>query len=266
MTSPTMDTSRQWLNLIAAPVMWILSTLPQMTDWGRTAKEFSDANNSLLVPHGIAFSIWLPIFVGCIGYAILQALKTNRTRSIFRKTGYWTGAGFAGVCIWALFSGWGNPMVSRWGTALIFVPTVYCFVKAMLILTRDKQALDRIERLWVWAPISLIAGWTSIAIFLNWTPIVIGSYGTSVPDIVPNLLMLGAALIWAVFITRRSKGNAIYAFPIIWGLGWLAFKAFTQNPTSDAIGIAALIGFGIIALAAYFSRRQPNFSSTALQV
>lgn len=77
--------------------------------------------------------------------------------------------------------------------------------------------------------------------------------------------MLGAALIWAVFITRRSRGNAIYAFPITWGLGWLAFKTLTQNPTSDAIGIAAIIGFGIIALAAYFSRRHPNFSATALQ-
>ena len=265
MTTLTKDISRQWLNLIAAPAMWILSTLPQVTDWGRTAKEFSDANYSLLVPHGIAFSIWLPIFIGCIGYAILQAIKTNRTRSIFRKSGWWTGAGFTGVCIWALFSGWGSPLVARWGTALIFMPTVYCFVKAMLILTRGKQALDKIERLWVWAPISLIAGWTSIAIFLNWTPIFAGNFGTSVPDIVPNLLMLGAALIWAVFITQRSKGNAIYAFPIIWSLGWLAFKALTQNPTSDAIGIAATIGFGIIALAAYFSRRHPNFSATALQ-
>jgi len=75
----------------------------------------------------------------------------------------------------------------------------------------------------------------------------VGSFGTSVPDIVPNLLMLGAALIWALFITRRSKGNAVFAFPVIWGLGWLAFKALAQNPTSDAIGIAALIGLGIVA-------------------
>ena len=240
------DIFRQWLNLIVAPAMWILSTLPQITNWGRSAKEFSDANDSLLVPYGIAFSIWLPIFIGCIGYAILQGLKVNRTRDIFRKTGWWIDAGFLGVCGWALFSGWGTPMTALWGTALIFIPTVYCLVKAMFILTRSKDALDKTERFWVWAPISLIAGWTSLAIFLNWTPIVIGGFGTSVPDIVPNMFMLGAALIWAVFITRRSGGNVAYTFPIIWGLGWLAFKALTQTPTTGIVSIAAMIGFVIV--------------------
>jgi len=246
MTEQRNDILRQWLNLIAAPMMWILSTLPQITNWGRTAKEFSDANSSLLVPYGIAFSIWLPIFAGCIGYAILQAMKTNRTRSIFRKSGWWTGAGFTGVCIWALFSGWGSPMIARWGTALIFVPTVYCFVKAMLVLTREKHALDKMERLWVWAPISLIAGWTSIAIFLNWTPIVASGFGTSVPEIAPNLLMLGAATTLAIFVTKRSKGNAIYAFPIMWALGWLAFKNLKLNQAIPAIGILASISILVI--------------------
>ncbi|WP_026941538.1 hypothetical protein [Hellea balneolensis] len=248
------DIARQWVNIIAAPAMWVLSTLPQLTAWGRTPQEFSDANNSLLVPYGIAFSIWLPIFVGCIGYAILQGMKTNRTREIFRKTGWWTAAGFTCVCIWALFSGWGTPLLARWGTALIFIPTVLCLVKAMLILTRNKNALDKTERLWVWAPISLIAGWTSIAIFLNWTPIFSDSFGSSVQPIIPNLLMLCIALAWAVFVTRRSGANMVYAFPIIWGLAWLAFKALTQAPKTEIIAISALMGV-IIIIGAIFSGR-----------
>lgn len=246
MTATTKDIFRQWLNLIAAPAMWILSTLPQLTDWGRSAKEFSDANYSLLVPYGIAFSIWFPIFVGCIGYAVLQFLKTNRTRDIFRKTGWWTGVGFAGVCGWALFSGWGTPMMARWGTALIFIPAVYCLVKAMLTFTHHKKCLDKTERLWVWLPISLIAGWTSIAIFLNWTPIVVDNFEASVPNIVPNIIMLGIALIWAVFITWRSRGNIAYAFPIVWGLGWLAFKSLLPSQAIPIIGIASLLGIAII--------------------
>jgi len=255
MKAKTQDLSRQWLNIVAAPAMWILSTLPQVTHWGRTAKEFSDVNNSLLVPYGIAFSIWLPIFIGCLGYAVVQGMTANQSRGIFRQCGWWTGAGFTGICIWALFSGWGSPMMARWGTALIFVPIVYCLVKAMLILTRGKEALDKTERLWVWAPISLIAGWTSIAIFLNWTPIVIGGFGTSVPDIIPNMIMLGAALLWAIFITRRSKGNIVYAFPIIWGLAWLAYKTLMQNPISEIIGVSALLGLGIVTTAALLTQR-----------
>jgi hypothetical protein len=257
MTTQNRDLARQSLNIIAAPAMWILSTLPQIMDWGRSAKEFSDANNSLLVPYGIAFSIWFPIFVGCIGYAILQGLNLNRTREIFRQTGWWTGAGFAGVCGWALFSGWGTPVMARWGTALIFIPTVLCLVKAMLMLTRGKDALSGAERFWVWLPISLIAGWTSIAIFLNWTPIVADNLASSTSVLVPNIAMLATALIWAVFITRRSGGTRAYACPIIWGLAGLAVKSLTQTPTVNAIGFAAIAGFLIVLGAALlkFERR-----------
>lgn len=263
MSTNTNDKLRQSINLIAAPGMWILSTLPQVTSWGRSASEFSEANQSLLVPFGIAFSIWFPIFVGCMGYAVLQAMKTNRSRDIFRKTGWWTAAGFTSVCIWALFSGWTSGAVSLWGTALIFVPAVLCLVKAMLILTRNKTSLDKTERLWVWAPISLIAGWTSIAMFLNWTPIAMNSMGTSVPMIVPNLVMLALALAFAVVVIRKSIGNLVYAFPIAWGLGWLAFKAITETTTPEIIGYAAVLGFVIIAGAAFVFRKAGEQSFSA---
>lgn len=259
----TNDAARQWVNLIAAPAMWILSTLPQVTGWGRSAKEFSDLNDSLLVPYGIAFSIWLPIFLGCMGYAVLQAMKTNRSRDIFRKTGWWTAGGFTSVCLWALISGWAPAGLTLWGTALIFIPTVLCLVKAMLILTRNKTSLDKTERLWVWVPISLIAGWTSIAIFLNWTPIAMNAADTSVPIVVPNLIMLTLALIWAVFIIRRSAANLVYAFPIAWGLGWLAFEAISLNGTPEIIGYAAVTGFAIIAGSALIFRKSgaQNFNA-----
>jgi len=252
------DGLRQWLNLLLAPAMWILSTLPQITDWGRTAKEFSDANDSLLVPYGIAFSIWFPVFVGCIGYAVIQALPKNRLLSIFRDAGWWTAAGFAGVCGWALISTFGNPMMARWGTALIFIPTMLCLVKAMLIFTRRKSELQSINRYWAWLPVSLIAGWTSIAIFLNWTPILVGSFGTSVPDIVPNMIMLVLALVWAVHILRRSGGNVAFAFAIMWGLAWLAYKSLTQIPNVPAIGYAAIVGVATILAALFRQEKSPK--------
>ena len=263
MNAETNDRLRQSINLIAAPGMWILSTLPQITNWGRSASEFSEANQSLLVPFGIAFSIWLPIFLGCVGYAVLQAMKTNRSREIFRKTGWWTAAGFTSVCVWALFSGWAPNTLSLWGTALIFIPAVLCLVKAMLILTRNKTSLDKTERLWVWAPVSLIAGWTSIAMFLNWTPIAMNSMGTSVPVIVPNLVMLALALAFAVFVIRKSAANLVYAFPIAWGLGWLAYKAITETATPEIIGYGAVLGFVIIAAACFIFGKagQQSFSA-----
>ena len=116
------DSFRQILNVIAAPLMWILSTLPQVVDIGRTAKEFSDINDSLLVPYGIAFTIWFPIFIGCLGYVFIQAKPVNQTREIFRNIGGWTAGGFIAVCAWSLISSFAPTGLLLWGTALVFIP------------------------------------------------------------------------------------------------------------------------------------------------
>lgn len=250
------DTTRQALNLIAAPLMWILSTLPQIFDVGRTAKEFSDINDSLLVPFGVAFAIWFPIFVGCLGYAYIQAKPANKTREVFRSVGGWTALGFTAVCGWALVSTFAPTSFLLWGTALLFIPTVYGLVKAMLILTARKDELSKAEKFWVWGPISLIAGWTSIAIFLNWTPIIAGSFGTSVPDIIPNFIGLIAALIFAVTIIRKSGGNIVYAFPIIWGSLWLAYEQLIHTRTEPLIGYGAIFGALLLIGAVVYSRRK----------
>ncbi len=249
------DTSRQFLNLLAAPLMWVLSTLPQIIDVGRTAKEFSDINDSLLVPFGAAFAIWFPIFVGCLGYAYIQAKAVNKTRAVFRECGWWTGIGFSAVCGWALISTFAPPGLLLWGTALIFIPAVYCLVKAMLILTARKDELSRAERFWALGPISLIAGWTSIAIFLNWTPIIAGSFGSSVPIIMPNIIGLIAALIFAVIIIPKSGGNLAYAFPILWGLAWLAYEQLINTAEAPMIGYGAIIGFVLLGVAVILSRK-----------
>lgn len=236
------DYMRQALVLISAPLMWILSSLSFFDPNARSPEGLSDINQSLLVPLGFAFAIWFPIFVGCIAYAVLQALGTNRTRTIFRRSGWWAGSGFALICVWSLVSAYAPEAWAQWGTAIVFIPAMLCLVKAMLVLTHGRQALDKIETFCVWLPVSLIAGWTSLAVFLNWTPIVMNLTGNSVPDILPNLLMLFAALGWAGYITRKSGANRAYAFPIIWGLSFVFIKQVIVAPQSILMGGLALAG------------------------
>ncbi|WP_416878987.1 hypothetical protein [Litorimonas sp.] len=246
------DYIRQIIILVAAPSMWILSSLSQFDDNARSPDGLSDINESLLVPLGFAFAIWFPIFVGCIAYGIIQVLPPNRTRKIFRHSGKWSAAGFIGICIWSLISAYAGESWAQWGTAIIFIPAMLCLVNTMLILTRGRHKLDNLETVCVWLPVSLIAGWTSLAVFLNWTPIVIGLFGSNVPFIVPNIIMLLAALVWAGFMTRKSGANRAYAFPIIWGLSFLFIKQVFVTQDSILIGGLALAGaLLIIGLAAF---------------
>jgi hypothetical protein len=236
------DYLRQILNLILAPLMWILSTLSFFDPNARSPQGLSEINESLLVPTGFAFSIWFPIFVGCITYGVVQSLGTNRTRAVYRAIGWWTAAGFGLVCIWALISAYAPDSSAQWGTAIVFIPAMLCLVKAMLAITRNRSALCRYENLLVFVPLSLIAGWTSIAVFLNWTPIIAGLTSAFLTGLMANVLMLVLALIWAAFVIRKSGGNRAYAFPIIWGLSFLTLKQLVTEPTSPIIGMLAVIG------------------------
>ena len=244
------DYIRQSLNLVLGSIMWLCSSLNLFFDSARSPADMSDSNDSLLVPFGAAFSIWLPIFVLCFIYGVLQALPRNRTEPVYRRLGWWTAAGFAGVCLWGLINAFA-PMTpfdwAQWGTAIIFVPTMLLLVKAMLIATAEKEKMTQFERYTVHLGLSLIAGWCSIAVFLNWTPQMVAAYtAAGLSGVISNIIMLAAALIWAVVIIRKSGRNPVYAFPIIWGLSFLVLDRLLDTPQNTVIASAAAIGIVIL--------------------
>ncbi len=249
------DITRQSLNLCLGSIMWLCSSLSLFFEGARSPSEMSDTHDSLLVPFGAAFSIWLPIFVLCLIYAVLQALPRNRVEPVYRRLGWWTAAGFGGVCLWGIINAyapmgslWAHPLDwAQWGTALIFVPTVLFLVKAMLIATAEKSKMTKFERYTVHLGLSLIAGWCSIAVFLNWTPQIVAAFKAAGLSITAaNIIMLAAALIWAVRTIRKSERNLSYAVPIIWGLGFLGLDRLLDTPPNVMIASAAAIGILIL--------------------
>lgn len=244
-TATPSDYLRQSANLILAPGMWILSSIGFMMDGVRTASDFSDMSDNLLVPSGQAFSIWFPIFVLCLAYGVLQALPRNRTRDVFRATGWWSAAGFACVCGWALITAFAPDAAVQWASALIFIPAVAALIISMLKFSARKTELSTAERIMSWLPVSLIAGWCSLAIFLNWTPIAYDMFAGGDANLTSSLLILAAALGLIVWALRQSGGNKAYVFPGIWGLAWLAGRHF-GGPEIPVIGWAAVIGAGLL--------------------
>lgn len=248
------DIIRQSLNLVLAPGMWICSSLGFVFEGARSPAEMSDTNTSLLVPSGIAFSIWFPIFVLCISYGVIQALPKNRTREVYRKIGGWSAAGFAGICAWGVTNAFA-PMqpvdYAQWGTAIIFVPTMLLLVKAMLVATREKDRLNGFEKIAAWGGLSMIAGWCSIAVFLNWAPQTVSLAGTfGISGVITNGVILLLALAWAVVVIRKSGANRAYAFPILWGTAFIIVKRLSTDPVQPVIiGLAAFALCVLIAAA-----------------
>lgn len=237
---------RRFLNLILAPAMWICSSL-SFFGIGRTISEQSEYTDTMLVPFGVAFSIWFPIFVGCISYGIIQCLPKYRDKDLYRDTGWVTIAGFGFVALWGLVASLPAPEMSKWLTAFVFLPAVFFLCQAAVIFTRRKTELSTLEGYLVWLPISAIAGWCSLAIWLNWASL--GTYsavGLGLPDIAIALLCLAAALGWTVFNLRRMGGNVAYAFPVIWGLAWVIVACL--QPEENSLPIVITAGAGALIL------------------
>jgi len=229
------------------------------TSAARSPAAMSDANPSLLVPSGIAFSIWLPIFLLCIAYGIIQFLPRNKDNPLFQNIGWWTIAGFTGVCLWGLVNAFWPMQSVQMATAIIFIPTMLLLVGAMFKFRALRSESNEKFPL-AYAGISMIAGWCSIAVFLNWTPQIVSALsGNGISASIVSTVILGAALLWIATIARKSGGNIAYIIPPVWGLFWLIVLRMNTAPRymdiilMAAIGIIVLIG---IAALGWRSQRQ----------
>lgn len=243
------DVFRQILILVATPLIWIFSSLGIFLDSARSPSGFSDMTANLLVPQTTAFSIWLPIFLGIMAFGVIQAFPSNRSREIYRKSGWWIAAGLWGVASWGLVTAFAPDSVVELLASLVFIPTMVSLVIGMVKLWRGREAFSSLEKWLVLAPVSLIAGWCSIAIFVGLNGLVwkfVQPMGWNITA--SALSVLGLALWWAIYVLRHGALNKIYAFPIVWGLGFLALRHL--NADGDLyIGCAAVIGILAVILA-----------------
>lgn len=245
-TSMPQDYLRQGANLLAAPLIWICSSLGFSLEGARSPSEFSDLSENLLVPQPLAFSIWFPIFIGIFIYAGLQALKTNRTRPVYRKSGWWVASGLWGIATWGLATAFLPNDYVELIASLIFIPTMCALVWAMVLVMQQRQNLTRLETLFLLSPISFIAGWCSIAVFVGLNGLVwsmVQPWGWSAVGTAISILSL--ALWWIIYVLRQGATNKIYAIPIIWGLGFLALRHLEPN---GSISIASISIIGIFAV------------------
>lgn len=253
-TTPA-DILRQSLNLIFAPIMWLSSSLGFFVDGARDPSGLSDLTYNPLVPLGPAFSIWFPIFLGCAAYAVIQALPRNRGRAVFRDIGWWTAAGFIGVNLWGLTTSFLDASIVELAGTLVFFPTMIFLVVAMVKASRRRQAFTRVENWFVLIPIALIAGWCSLAVFVGFNAVVwnaVKPMGWSLVGTSISVLALGLG--WVALVLQRGAQNRVYAFPVIWGLAFLAVARLGVEGGQPAIGWVALFGMALVILLAVVRR------------
>ena len=217
---------------IAVPVLQI------GLDLGLSAKEFAGDGNSTLRAAGYAFSIWSVIYAGLIAYAVWQALPRNAGDPLVAQIAWPSIVAISGCGLWIIASSadW------KWASVAIIVLSAATLTLALIRLVPVRTDLN--ARVFVWWPLSLLAGWLTIASAINILTVLTatGLIGGA-SAVIAGYIGVGVVVVVALLVLHAAR-LSVYAIPIAWGLVavWVAEKTDKSDLALEALIAAVIVG------------------------
>ena len=255
--------------VIAAEVFCVVGTLFGIGVIGTRVEESSGgalaATATLVAPAGPAFSIWTPIYVGLLAYAVWQALPVNAVRARVRSTGWLAASSMVLNAAWLLVTqqGW------IWASVVVIVALALTLGTLVERLTH-KPASTTWDRVLLDGTFGLYLGWVAVATCANITAALVDSgvdLGATANQIAAVAVLAVAAGLGVLF-ARRLGGRWAVAAAMAWGLAWIAVGRLGDEPRSVATGIAGIVAALVVLAAAqrwHESRRETRQPSRSLR-
>ena len=247
--SARLDFVRSGLVALLALVQIIICTLAATTGIGEPVGEVARDYRTPLLAADWTFAIWLPIYVGFLGYAVYQVLPRQRGREIHRRTGWWLAA--SAVCnpAWILAFG------ARWMLLAELLIVALMIILAVVFgrLSREPAA-DRAERIAFRGPIALYTGWVSVAVVLGTaaTGVWAGLPGAGALSTVAAVVVLLAVTAVAASVVLAGTAVICYAAAVVWAVIGIALN----DPP------AAVVVAGAVAIVVVLSATARRLSTT----
>jgi hypothetical protein len=225
--------------LLCAVVMPLVASFSQRGAFGPTNGAISDRYPTLLVAAGYAFSIWGPIFLLDLLFALWQVRARAHDR-VLQPVRPFAAAGFLFTASWMIVftQQW------FWPALAVMLLALGCMLRCALLLSQAPGAG------WQRLPLSLHAGWLSMATFLNIAQVIVAYRLLPTDNMLPwslVLLALAAALLLA--LNQRMRGNLGYAGAALWGLAGVYVKqSAAPLPGAPAMAWAALAVAAVLAV------------------
>lgn len=232
----------RWLTIIATlgmiAVNGLANTLPIN---GKTTGDISDGFDILFTPAGYVFSIWGLIYLGLLGFAVVQALPSRRDDPTLAAIRPWFLLNALGNASWII--AWHHErFVLSWFVMLVILGSLIAIYRKLLAHP-PTGALDRV---FVQTPFRIYLGWITVATIAN-TTVVFASLGfASVladPTFTIALLVAATALCTAVSLRFTDP---VYAAVFVWaeiGIAVANPGQATLQPVAYALaGVCAAVG------------------------
>lgn len=239
------------VGILAAEVFCVVGTLVGLGVFGTRVEESSGgalaATATLIAPATPAFSIWTPIYLGLLAYAVWQALPANAVRARVRRTGWLAAVSMVLNAAWLLVTqrGW------IWVSVVVIVALALTLGVLLRRLT-DEPAASPTETVVLDGTFGAYLGWVAVATCANITAALVDS-GLDLSAWLNQLvavLVLAVAGGLGVLFARRLGGRWAVAAAMAWGLGWIAVGRIADSPRSLVTGIAAVVAAVVVLAAA----------------
>jgi hypothetical protein len=234
---------RQWINIIAAVATIVTNVLATTLPLnGQNTGAISDRFAVFFVPAGYVFSIWGLIYLGLMGYAIYQALPSQRKNPRLERIGYWFALSCAANIAWLFL--WHYEQfpftIVAMGLLLLSLLVIY------LRLGIGRMPSSGLQKWLVELSFSVYLGWISVATIANATSVLDylhwNSWGVA-PELWAVVLLNVAAVL--ATLMSYSRGDLAYGLVIAWACVGIAVK---QEGT-QLVAVTAWVATGWILLA-----------------
>ena len=203
-------------------------------------------NQALITPAGYAFSLW--------GLITLLSAATALTVLRYGLGSWWetsvlidASVVFVGFSVWLLVAAqdW------LWVSVAVFAVMVSALIHIMRLLVRRRHDLTCPPWVALLATITfgLYLGWSSIAVFANVAAALIDN-GVSASSAGWQFVVLAAASVSALVLTKMLRGTPGYTAGVVWALVAIAIGAADRDSTllsATAVVAAVLIVAATVA-------------------
>ncbi len=225
----SVDTLRQALVLLAADATIAFNGISQsLPIGGRTSADVSNQYTTFFTPANYAFVIWGVIYLLLMGYAIYQALPTQRANPDARKIGWLFVLSCVLNCVWITLFQYDKILIS----VAVIVAFLLTLIAIYVRLDIGRARVSTADRLLLHLPFSVYLGWLSVATIANISVLGVAQgwgdlFGIAAPTWAAIMLVVATLLGLIMAVTRRDVG---FVLVLVW-----AFTAIINKQAATPV-------------------------------
>jgi benzodiazapine receptor len=255
------DAARQLVNVVATVLMITVNILATALPLnGQQTGAISDRFAIYFVPAGYVFSIWGIIYLALIGFAVYQALPSQRENPRLRRVGYLYALSSVLNIVWLFFWHYNVFPATLVVMLGLLASLIAIYVRLGIGITPVKSA----EKWLVHVPFSIYLGCITVATIANASQLLYylkwSGWGIN-PQLWAVIMILAATLVALLMtVTRR---DIAYLLVLVWALAGIGVKHLTAPAVSAAAWIATLLIAAMVVYLAVRSFRPKGLASPA---